>query len=123
MLKKIKRACFKGYCFEVELADTFVKKLIGLMFRSRLEQNKGMLFLFKREKMISVWMLNTRIPLDIIWIGADKKIVHVERDVKPCKRFFCSVICPSKRALYLLEVNAGVSDELGIREGLTFQLK
>lgn len=119
---KIQRACFQSYCFEVELADSLIKKAIGLMFRKHLDQNKGMLFSFRKEKIIPIWMLNMRIPLDIIWIGENKKVTHIERNIQPRQGLLCSAIYPKERAKYVLEINAGVSQKLGILEGSTFKL-
>lgn len=100
----------------VELADTAVKRAKGLMFRKSLEKDSGMLFVFPTEGKHSFWMANTYIPLDIIWIGSDMKIVHIEENVQPCVvegstmdklRDLCRVYTPSENAKYVLEVNGG----------------
>ena len=93
-----------------EVADTFPKRARGLMFREYLGESEGMLFIFDNEDFHTFWMLNTKIPLDIIWINKEKKIVHIERDVKPCEES-CPKYVPSEKALYVLEMNANYTVE------------
>jgi len=116
MAKNTGQVCYGKFCLEVEVADTFLKKALGLMFRSKLGENKGILFLSRKERIIPIWMLFTRIPLDVIWINAEKRIVHIERNLKPCRGLLCSPVYPKKPAKYVLEVNAGISNKLEMRE-------
>ncbi len=101
---------------KVELADTVAKRTKGLMFRKSLGENEGMLFIFPSEGKHAFWMANTYIPLDIIWIGSDMKIVHIEENVQPCTvegsamdklRDMCRTYGPEEDAKYVLEVGAG----------------
>ena len=103
--KTTKEITINNRTITAEVADTFAKRSKGLMFRESLGENEGMLFVFDNEDYHSFWMLNTRIPLDIIWISKDKEIVHIERDVKPCDET-CPNYVPTEKALYVLEVNA-----------------
>ncbi|MBI2215564.1 MAG: DUF192 domain-containing protein [Acidobacteria bacterium] len=89
----------------------------GLMFRSSLGANHGMLFIFPETAAHSFWMKNTLIPLDIIWIDEAKRIVHVERDVPPCTADPCPSYPPSGVARYVLELAAGEAVARGIRNG------
>ena len=82
-----------------------------------------MLFVFRRERSIPIWMFGMRIPLDILWIDAEKRVVHIERNVSPCKDVFCPTLISPKRAQYVLEVNAGVAEEAGISEGAVMVLR
>lgn len=116
MPEKIKQVCFEVNCLQVEVADNFFAKTKGLMFRETLPRKSGVLFVFGSETVIPIWMFGMRIPLDIIWIGSDNKIKHIERDAEPCRGLFCKVFKPTKAAKYVLEVNAGVSQELGLNE-------
>ncbi|MFA5386168.1 MAG: DUF192 domain-containing protein [Candidatus Paceibacterota bacterium] len=79
----------------------------GLMFRKSLDENKGMLFTFPNEAYRSFWMKNTKIPLDLIFISKDKKIVDIKENFLPCSQ----TLCPSYKSIlpakYVLEVNAG----------------
>ncbi|HEV8244051.1 MAG TPA: DUF192 domain-containing protein [Nitrospirales bacterium] len=96
-----------GTRVQVELADTPQKRSRGLMFRERLASRTGMLFVFEETGEWSFWMKNTNVALDILWLGADKRIVHVEENVPACKRDPCPEYKPNKDALYALELPAG----------------
>jgi hypothetical protein len=116
----------QGAVILAELADTPEKRARGLMFRSQLESNRGMLFAFSDSQAWSFWMKNTRIPLDIIWMDHNKRIVHIERNVPPCSRTdeSCPQYQPAQPALYVLELAAGSADALRLDHGavLRFQL-
>ena len=108
---------------QVELADTVIKRTKGLMFRKSLGENEGMLFIFPSKGKHTFWMANTYIPLDIIWIGADMKIVHIEENVPPCTetgklQAMCRVYRPDDTAKYVLEVNGGWSEKHKVENGV-----
>jgi uncharacterized protein len=109
--------CVDGNCFTVEVAATASDRAMGLMFRESLEDDYGMLFLFEEENNYPFWMKNTLIPLDIMWISADKKVVFVGRDVVPCEANPCPTVDPGVAAQYVLEINGGLAEELGINVG------
>jgi uncharacterized membrane protein (UPF0127 family) len=90
----------------VELADTPEERAKGLMHREVLEENRGMLFIFEREDKHSFWMKNTLIPLDMIFISEDLKIVDII-EAMPCEKDPCESHTPKEKALYVLEVNQG----------------
>lgn len=115
--KKWGRVCFKEYCFVAELAQTPLEISKGLMFRKNLEQDKGMLFIFKKEAKYSFWMKNTLIPLDIIWINKDRKVVFISENNQPCKWYYCSSVKPTAEAKYVLEVNSGIVQKIGLKTG------
>ncbi len=116
--KKWGKVCFKEYCFDVQLADNDIKRAKGLMFQRYLEQNKGMLFLFEKEDKHSFWMKNTLIPLDIIWMNKDKEVVFINENSQPCKWYSrCFSIKPKASAKYVLEVNSGTVQKIGLRLG------
>ena len=100
----------------VEIADTPAQHSKGLMFRNSLEKGTGMLFVFNNYQSRSFWMKNTRIPLDIIFISSDLKIIDIKKNFLPCKTNNCEVY-NSKPAKYVLEVNAGFVDENKIEVG------
>ncbi len=113
----LSRVCIGKACVGVEIADSDALRAQGLMFRDRLAGNRGMLFIFEHESLHSFWMKNTRIPLDMIWIGADKRVVSVKENVPPCVSGTCETYSPEAKALYVLEVNAGWAARNGIRVG------
>ena len=90
----------------VEIADDNNERMNGLMFRKNLDKNSGMLFVFDDEKNQTFWMKNTLIPLDIIFIDSNLKIVDIKY-ADPCKKDPCAVYTSSKPAKYVLEVNLG----------------
>jgi len=97
----------RGELFNVELADSRQERKTGLMFREHLKDNEGMLFKFDKEAIYPVWMKNVLIELDIIWIDKDKKVVFIKESAQPHKKGPHPSIRPTKKALYILEVNAG----------------
>lgn len=111
------QVCFKNNCFKIELAITQEEQTSGLMFRKSLARNKGMLFIFNEEGFSSFWMKNTLIPLDIIWIDENKKVVFISENIQPCKEDPCPNIAPTQKAKYVLEINGGVSKEIGLKVG------
>jgi len=89
-------------------------RLRGLMSHGRMERVKGMYFSFEREEPRSFWMKNTYIPLDIIFIDSDNRIVSIQKYARPLSQSSLPSEGPAK---YVLELNAGLSDELGINSG------
>ena len=106
----------------VELAVTPEEKAKGLMHREYLDENKGMLFIFEDEKAPSFWMKNTLIPLDMIFINSDNKIVDI-LVAEPCKKDPCKSYTPKADAKYVLEVNAGFSERHNAKIGDEVSLK
>ena len=115
-LGEIKEACFDERCFEVEIANTDEERQKGLMFRETLDEDKGMLFIFEEEGIYPFWMKNTLITLDIIWINKEGEIVFIANAV-PCEIEPCQIYNPNKEALYVLEVNSGIANEIGLKAG------
>jgi uncharacterized membrane protein (UPF0127 family) len=111
---KEKRVCFKNNCFEVELVTTPAQRERGLMFRKYLGRNQGMLFVFKDEDKHIFWMKDTLIPLDIIWIDKNKEAVFIKTNAQPCGQDFCLPMVPDKKAKYVLELNAGTCENIGL---------
>ena len=102
---------------EVELAQTVVQQARGLMFREFLAENSGMLFIFSGESPRTFWMKNTKIPLDLIFISSDKKIVEIKESFEPCVEEKCPTYQSRAAAKYVLEVNAGFSAKNNIQIG------
>ena len=100
--------------FNVELAMTEHQQSQGLMYRRHLPSNAGMLFDYKVPKRVSMWMKNTFIPLDMIFIGSDGRVIKIVERTIP---FSESVITSPKRARAVLEVNSGTASKLGLSLG------
>ena len=111
------QVCFGPHCFFVELEKTTAEHERGLMNREELDKNKGMLFVFDKEGIYPFWMKNTFIPLDMVWIDTNGKVVFIAQNVQPCKSLICPTVSPNAKAKYVLEVNAGVSQEISLKVG------
>jgi uncharacterized membrane protein (UPF0127 family) len=98
----------------VEIADTPERRNLGLMYRRELAEDAGMLFVFDESTTLSFWMKNTHLPLDMIFIGEDRRIVGIVKDAVPYTTTPRSVGVPSR---YVLEVNAGFSDRHRLARG------
>ena len=106
------------HTFYVEKAVTEEEKAIGLMNRSELALDRGMLFIYDEEVQPSFWMRNTLIPLDIIFIDKNKEITQIAT-AQPCP--FSETQCPTyesrEKVQYVLELNAGTAQEKKIKVG------
>ncbi|MBN2483304.1 MAG: DUF192 domain-containing protein [Candidatus Omnitrophica bacterium] len=112
-----RKVCVRSACFEVEVADTPHTRQKGLMYRTTLEKNHGMLFIFSQSTPTGFWMKNTYIPLDMIWIDESTYIVAVKQNALPCTQDPCPVMSPGQPARYVLEINSGLTAEYGIQIG------
>jgi len=100
--------------FNVELADTDEKRRRGLMFRERLPRMSGMLFDYATPRHVAIWMKNTRIPLDILFIDDGGRIVSIHERAVPGS---LDHMLSGGRVLAVLELNAGTVDEFSISVG------
>ena len=103
----------------VEIADDSEKTARGLMFRDRLADDRGMLFIFEKEHKYQFWMMNMKFNLDMIWLDANGKIVYAVEDAEPCIDETHTSLCtysPDAPAKYVLEVNSGFVKEHGINK-------
>jgi uncharacterized membrane protein (UPF0127 family) len=109
-----------GITIHAEIADTPLKRSVGLMYRDHLKKDHGMLFFFSQPQAWSFWMKNTKIALDLIWLDDRKRVTHIERNVPVCTKTDDS--CPQYRpnsddALYVLEIAGGTVDGYRIEKG------
>lgn len=100
--------------FSVEIATTDEEKQTGLMYRKELADGKGMLFDFNPEQEISMWMKNTYVSLDMIFIRADGRILRIAENTEPLST---KIISSRGQARAVLEVVAGTAQKYGIRPG------
>jgi uncharacterized membrane protein (UPF0127 family) len=99
--------------FTIEVADDDREREIGLMHRRFMEDNRGMLFVFPTTRRLGFWMRNTPLPLDLIFIGEDGRIVAI-RQGQP---FSEAAISPPEPARFVLEVKAGIAERNGLAVG------
>jgi hypothetical protein len=102
-----------GQRISVEIADSPEERAEGLMFRSSLAEDHGMLFVFPAPQILSFWMKNTSIPLSIAYLDADGTVLEIY-DMEPHS---LESITSRRPALYALEVNQGTFDRLGVEPG------
>lgn len=114
-----------GHSYSVAIADDTAEQTRGLMFVEQMPEDHGMLFIFPDSQPRSFWMRNTLIPLDIIYFDADLRLVSISKNARPCKTSRCDHYPSSGPAKYVLELNAGHADQLGLQVGdvLTLQLR
>jgi uncharacterized membrane protein (UPF0127 family) len=98
----------------VEIADDEASRERGLMFRAHLDEDAGMVFVFRAPSEVYFWMKNTEIPLDMIFADQDGHIVGIVADAKPYSE---KTVGPGKPAQYVLEVNSGFCKRHGIATG------
>jgi uncharacterized membrane protein (UPF0127 family) len=106
------------HAFRVEVAATGQEQQRGLMFRTQMGADEGMIFPLAQVRMASFWMHNTVIPLDIIFIGPDRKVINIAANAVPYSDESLPSTAP---AMAVLEINGGRSAALGIGPGDTVE--
>lgn len=107
-----------GHRYSIEIADDNAERARGLMFRDELAADHGMLFIHDDEEPLAYWMKNTHIPLDILYFDHALKLVGEQRNVPPCTAGNACPSYPSNApALYVLELNAGQAEKIGLKKG------
>ncbi len=104
----------RSHEFAVEVADNAEARGRGLMFREALADDHGMLFVFPRRQRIAMWMRNTPLPLDMLFIGQDGTVSSIHERAVPYSE---ETIVSRKRVRYVLEVIGGTVDRLGLAVG------
>ncbi|WP_340202190.1 DUF192 domain-containing protein [Ascidiimonas sp. W6] len=99
---------------EIEIADNDYEIQTGLMYRKKMQENRGMLFIFPNEEPRYFYMKNTEIALDLLYIDANYKIVSIMKNTQPFDENTLPASAPAK---YVLEVNAGFTDKKKISKG------
>lgn len=114
-IRKPNQVCFNENCFNVDIVSTIEEKQKGLMFVEKLDENKGMLFLYKNEDEKYFWMKNMLIDIDIIGLDKDKNVVDILKNVPICYDN-CSIY-KIKNSKYILEINSGLIEKYNIKIG------
>lgn len=104
------------YSFKIEIADDNEERARGLMFRTELAPDAGMLFDYGQEQLASFWMQNTVIPLDMIFIGADGVVKNIHVNARPLDTTSIPSGVPVR---FVLEIPGGRSREIGLKVGDT----
>jgi len=106
-----------GAVYSVEVPQTQAERERGLMFRSSLAPRNGMLFIFPQTGPLEFWMKNTLIPLDLIWLNEQKRVVYIRPEAPPCKADPCPTYSPGVPSRYVLEIPAGAAKQEGLGLG------
>lgn len=104
----------------IVISDTDEERSQGLSGKERLEEGEGMLFVFDNPAKYGFWMKDMNFAIDIIWISAEKRVIGIEKEVKP--ETFPEVFYPSEKVLYVLEVPHGFSDMAKIEVGQSLSI-
>lgn len=111
-----------GLRIKAEVADTPAARQKGLMFRESLPADAGILFIFQQAAPHQFWMKNCKFPIDIIWMNDNKEIVYLSENTPPCQSDPCPFYGPkSGKALYVIEVVAGLAQKEKLRSGMKIQ--
>ncbi len=102
------------FTYQVELAVTSEQKTKGLMFRREMPQNQGMLFEFGQPRIVLMWMKNTILPLDMIFMKSDGTIARIAENTTP---FSLDTISSEVKVSFVLELNAGEAARTGMAPG------
>jgi uncharacterized protein len=100
--------------FDVEIADEPLEQQRGLMFRTDLPTRGGMLFAFGKPRLVTMWMKNTPLPLDMVFLNADGTVAHIAERTTP---FSQDIVSSGGAVAFALELNAGVSRLIGLKAG------
>ena len=105
----------------LEISDNFLKRKIGLMNRESLKSNQGMIFIYERLEPINIWMFNTLIPLDIIFLK-ENKIIKITHNAMPCLDLPCKLYPSLEPVDMIIEINGGQAKVFNLKVGdnLTF---
>ncbi len=108
-----------------DLALTQEQQTKGLAVKNTMNESQGMLFVFQQPSPESFWMKNMKFPIDIIWMDANRSVVYIAPDLKPCPTLGgCPGYVPTKESLYVLETTAGFSHRHDVKLGtqMSFRL-
>jgi uncharacterized membrane protein (UPF0127 family) len=112
-----------GSTYTLEVVRTPEEQAQGLMFRESLAEKTGMLFPFGDKAVHRFWMKNTMIPLDMIWMDSDGRVIFVSADTPPCRADPCPSYGPDSAAASVLEIAGGKAEKerIGLGSVLRFQ--
>lgn len=105
----------KLHSFNLLLADTDELREKGLGDRTSLDPRDAMLFVFQDNTRHFFWMKDMEFPIDIVWLNTDKKVIHIEKGVATST--YPNPFGPQDNSQYVIEYNAGISDEIRLNEG------
>jgi uncharacterized protein len=100
-----------------DIAANDVQRTKGLAVKDHLNETEGMLFVFSTPGNYAFWMKDMKFPIDIIWLDANKTVVHIEHSLAPCSPISCPTYLPNSNSLYVLETVAGFAEKYNVTQG------
>ncbi|MDP9492676.1 MAG: DUF192 domain-containing protein [Thermoproteota archaeon] len=108
-----------GINVTMAIASTDEQRIRGLSGIEKMNENEGMLFLFDKPSKQGFWMNKMNFPIDIVWLDSNNKVVHIEKQLEPCKLFLaCPVYNPEVDTLYVIELRSGFADDHSIKNDM-----
>ena len=108
-----------GINVTMAIASTDEQRIRGLSGIETMNESEGMLFLFDKPSKQGFWMNKMNFPIDIIWLDSNNKVVHIEKQLEPCKLFLaCPVYNPEVDSLYVIELRSGFADDHSIKNDM-----
>ena len=108
-----------GINVTMAIASSDEQRIRGLSGIEKMNENEGMLFLFDKPSKQGFWMNKMNFPIDIIWLDSNNKVVHIEKQLEPCKLFLaCPVYNPEVDSLYVIELQSGFADTHSIKNDM-----
>lgn len=107
----------QGLPYQLEIADTVGRKKCGLMYRKTLAKDAGMLFVYSHSGDHRIWMKNTLIPLTVIWLDAQARIINIKK-LKPCRQSNCPSYSSDRPSSYILELHHEAEGRFNLGESL-----
>ena len=108
-----------GINVTLAIASSDEQRIRGLSGIEKMNENEGMLFLFDKPSKQGFWMNKMNFPIDIIWLNSNNKVVHIEKQLEPCKLFLaCPVYNPEVDSLYVIELRSGFADDHSIKNDM-----
>jgi uncharacterized protein len=105
-----------GVALVADVASTSEQRSKGLAVKDSLAENESMLFVFSKANDYSFWMKNMKFPIDIIWLDAERSVIHIEHSLEPCENDDCPLYKPEGKAQYVLETVAGFALKNNVTE-------
>ena len=112
-----------GFKVILAIASSDEQRIKGLSGSEKLDESEGMLFLFDKPSKQGFWMKEMNYPIDIIWLDSNNTVIHIKKNLEPCKIFFvCPIYNPPSDALNVIELRDGFSNRHAIKNGLIIDL-